>query len=366
MRRPSQVASDLCEAKRRALDGLRKVSQQMSSLVRFTDLPASEQFGMWSETISKTYVPLRATPHVGESPFGGELINQSLGSAHLSVVAGGSCEVARTADAIRQSDPGFLKLGLQLQGYCILTQDGREAALTPGDFALYDTRRQYQLAFDSAFKTLVVMFPYDLLPIRQPELHDFTARRVSGRRGVGALVAPLLLNMSEQMYIDDLPTNVELSSAVISLLAASFSEQLGCESAVPPETHRKALLMRVKAFIDARLDDPQLSTSHIAEAHHISPRYLQKLFETESTTVTDWIRHRRLERCRLDLSDPRWASMSIAAIAARWGLIDSSYFSRLFKAAYGTPPREFRAASATAGRISDSQAMEVKNGATAA
>lgn len=318
----------------------------MTSLIGIADLPPDKQFDSWSDAISKTYVPLRATAHVGADPFRGELIGQSLGSTEISVVTGGPCEVARTAGTIRQSDPGFLKLGLQLKGYSILTQDGREAALTPGDFAVYDTRRQYQLSFDRDFRTLVVMFPRDLLPLRASELRQFTARRVSGRRGIGALVVPLLLNMSEQMYKEELSTNAELSTAVLNMLAAAFSEQLGCESRVPSETHRTALLMRIKAFIDARLDDPQLSTGHIAEAHHISPRYLQKMFEAEATTVTDWIRRRRLERCRSDLIDPRYSRVSIGAIAARWGLIDSSYFSRLFKAAYGSAPREFRASSA--------------------
>jgi hypothetical protein len=38
------------------------------------------------------------------------------------------------------------------------------------------------------------------------------------------------------------------------------------------------------------------------------------------TTVTDWVRGRRLERCRNDLLDPRYARTSIGAIPARWGL----------------------------------------------
>jgi len=40
--------------------------------------------------------------------------------------------------------------------------------------------------------------------------------------------------------------------------------------------------------------------------------------------------------------DPRNAAESISKIAARWGLLDSSHFSRLFRATYGMSPREFR------------------------
>jgi AraC-like DNA-binding protein len=58
--------------------------------------------------------------------------------------------------------------------------------------------------------------------------------------------------------------------------------------------------------------------------------------------VTDWIRRRRLDHCRRELLDPRHAGEPISRIAARWGLLDSSHFSRVFRATYGMSPREFR------------------------
>ena len=44
---------------------------------------------------------------------------------------------------------------------------------------------------------------------------------------------------------------------------------------------------------------------------------------------------------------PRNAGESISTIAARWGLADSSHFSRLFRATYGMSPREFRSEKIT-------------------
>ena len=52
-----------------------------------------------------------------------------------------------------------------------------------------------------------------------------------------------------------------------------------------PETHRRALLTRIQAFIQQRLGDPELSPGVIAAAHHISLRYLRKLFQEQGTTV---------------------------------------------------------------------------------
>jgi AraC-like DNA-binding protein len=54
------------------------------------------------------------------------------------------------------------------------------------------------------------------------------------------------------------------------------------------------------------------------------------------------IRRRRLERCARDLADPALAERPVAVIAACWGLPDSRHFARLFKAAYGRTPRDYR------------------------
>jgi AraC-like DNA-binding protein len=71
-------------------------------------------------------------------------------------------------------------------------------------------------------------------------------------------------------------------------------------------------------------------------------RSLQQLFHDEGLTVAGWIRRRRLERCRRDLTDPALASQPVAAIAARWGFSSAGDFSRAFRAVHGLPPAEYR------------------------
>ncbi|RNG34673.1 helix-turn-helix transcriptional regulator [Streptomyces botrytidirepellens] len=80
----------------------------------------------------------------------------------------------------------------------------------------------------------------------------------------------------------------------------------------------------------------------IADAHHISLRHLQQLLAEDDTSPAAWIRHSRLERCRLDLANPRLNTRPIQAIAARWGFTDPTHFSCLFRAAHGVPPRDYR------------------------
>lgn len=82
-------------------------------------------------------------------------------------------------------------------------------------------------------------------------------------------------------------------------------------------------------------------------------RQLHKLFETHESTVADWIRRRRLERCARDLLDPALAAEPVGAIGARWGLVNPAHFSRLFRATYDVPPSAYRALGRTPLTISE-------------
>jgi AraC-like DNA-binding protein len=191
---------------------------------------------------------------------------------------------------------------------------------------------------------VAVKFPRAALPLRHDELSRLTAVPMSGRDGLGAAISALARHMSRRL--DDDPTEgTRLATALMDLLIVALAERLDRSATLAPATHRRALLASVQAFIDQRLADPGLSPSVIAAAHHISLRYLYKLFQTQHTSVAGWIRERRLERCRRDLADPALGDRSVSAIAARWGLSDPAHFSHAFRAAYGISPTAYRRAS---------------------
>jgi hypothetical protein len=75
------------------------------------------------------------------------------------------------------------------------------------------------------------------------------------------------------------------------------------------------------------------------DLHH---RASGKRFHGEGLTVAGWIRQRRLECCRRDLEDPALAPRPVAAIAAGWGFSNAGGFFRVFRAAHGLPPAEYR------------------------
>jgi AraC-like DNA-binding protein len=250
----------------------------------------------------------------------------------------------RRASVVMIFSGGHAAVGVPMLGNCVLSQDGREVVLTPGDFAVVDTSRPYELAFDGTHRVLVGTMPRELGHMRREDLSRVTVRRVSSSHVLRRAVAsPSRDNMGRQMERDELVPSTQLSDAVLDVLAAGLADLMRNKSALQPDSHRPVLLRQIHRYIEQNLSDPQLSPRSIAAAHHISVRYLQKMFQSQGTTVNGWIRDRRLDKCRCELADHRYSNRSIGAIGARWNLSPASYFSRIFRETYGFTPSELRA-----------------------
>lgn len=80
----------------------------------------------------------------------------------------------------------------------------------------------------------------------------------------------------------------------------------------------------------------------------LSPRYINRLFETEDTSLSRYIWRRRLERTAENLRDPTLRCRSISLIAMDNGFNDLSHFSKAFRLRFDLSPREYRSQSAMA------------------
>ena len=108
---------------------------------------------------------------------------------------------------------------------------------------------------------------------------------------------------------------------------------------------RAARLRAIKEDIATRLDQPDLSVVTIAAQHRIKPRWVQRLFESEGTTFTEYVLAQRLVRAHRLLTDPLHANQKVSTIALDIGFGDLSYFNRAFRRRYGTTPSELRPAA---------------------
>src|SRR5262249_35019771 len=93
---------------------------------------------------------------------------------------------------------------------------------------------------------------------------------------------------------------------------------------------RAARLHAIKQDIASHLDRADLSVLALAERHRCTERCVQRLFEMEGTTFTEYVLAQRLARAHRMLSDPRRDGDKICTIAYDCGFGDVSYFNRVF------------------------------------
>ena len=166
-----------------------------------------------------------------------------------------------------------------------------------------------------------------------------SGRRLSGRSGLPGVVSRFVLDLTRHASkIPDAQSErvlAQVTDLAVSLLATPDNPEYA-------DARFRALLQRIKGYIESHLRDPALTPEQIAASANISTRYLHKLFESEHETVALYLRGLRLQRARDELLDPRSGRPSIAAIAHDCGFGDISGFNRAFKRAYGITPSEMR------------------------
>lgn len=306
--------------------------------------PSGERFDQWREMITQSYLPSVVNSKDADDFHGVARVLQA-GPVHVATLRLPALQVLRTPVHVRRFDPDQYQLAVTLRGRRTMAQCGREVVPEVGDLVLNDSSHPYEswtLPDGGAVETITVGIPRAALPLPREKVDRLLAVPMAGDTGLGVLLTEFLGRLAAESQSYRPQDTVRLGAVVLDLTTAVLAHRMEAADAVPPESRQRALLVSINAFIERRLGTVQLSPALVAAAHHISVRQLHRLFRPQGTTVSEWIRHRRLERCRHDLLDPRLAELPVHAVGARWGFGCAADFSRAFRTAYGTPPGDYR------------------------
>jgi AraC-like DNA-binding protein len=154
-----------------------------------------------------------------------------------------------------------------------------------------------------------------------------------------AVIADLLQEISEP---HPHRAGQHVAGAVAHLLAAALAAREREEE--PARTSLATFhLARIKQYVLANLNDPELTVRKVSERLKISPSHIHRVFLTEHETFGEWLWTQRLAACRAALEKSGDTRQSISQIAFGHGFSNSSHFSRAFKARFGISPSEARA-----------------------
>lgn len=299
-------------------------------------LPGHQQFAYWNDIVCQTYASMDMDCSAA-STFDATLAASEFGSLHSAQVNSVSVRYTREATHIRRAGEDVFIASLKLKGTGIVCQDGRQAALSPGDIVLYDTARPFTLDFPESYSEVVIKIPRKLLSVRLPQAESLTARSLTADSPLGRLAGNCMRECGALAESCDAGLRARFSTTLLDVLTTAIEfDFLGPQQ--PGSCRHVASLERIKNWMDQHLGETSLDTDVIAAANAVSPRTLQRLFAVRGDTAMRWLWNRRLEASYRSLAEGRVRQVTEAAVEC--GFSDFSHFSRAFKRTFGVLPHQ--------------------------
>jgi AraC-like DNA-binding protein len=227
---------------------------------------------------------------------------------------------------------------------------GREAVLGPGEAILLSCTDPLLFSVPSGGHSTAVRLSRPVLQALAPGLDDAYNRVVPAENNILGLLFSYLRVLQDQQVIATPELQHTVTTYVYDLAALALGASRDTAEAAKARGLRAARLRAIKEDVSARLSEPNLSLDSVALRHGVSSRYVQKLFELEGTSFSDFVRAGRLARAHRMLQDPRLLHMNISTIAYECGFGDITAFNRAFRKHYNASPSDVRFSHKTPNR----------------
>lgn len=306
------------------------------------DVPERERLTVLNEAFAASASPCELVP-TGEDRLYVAGYAITLPGAFITHGASRGIEYRRLSRAGIAGDA--LMLTITLSGHYRVACRGREFLVRPGEgwVALPDQLATANHVSGQARRSLAVMLPPDVVAdarlapdayLRGPIRCDNTAMRLlvsytGGLESAPDGIPPVIARRAAEHVAD------------LVLLALDAGGDAAEQARIRglPATRLHQLKHDIRQCVDR---GQPLTLPALAARHAISPVYVQKLFERDGTSFSNYVLERRLEHVHRRLRNPRFWHRSISALVYDAGFNNLSWFNRAFRRRYGATPTEIR------------------------
>ena len=318
--------------------------QQDCTPMRFStgDLPVRDRIPIWREFFGRSVFRTEIEP-APDVPFHADLTVRSVPGLELVKSDMSPVRFSRTPALVADGndDVGFF---MSTSGGTA-AQRGREIAFNAGDAVVMNAGEAGTCATPITARYRCVHIRRAELAPLVPHIDDVMLRRIAPDTEALQYVVSYLRFLEEVQT----PVSADLARIARVHLRDLFALVLGAtrDAAFIAEGRglRAARLQAVKRHIADNLGHRELTIGTVAARYRVAPRYVQRLFESEGTTFSEFVLNQRLARVFRMLADPRYVGWTVSAIALEAGFGDVSYFNRRFRRRVGASPMHFRASN---------------------
>ena len=224
-------------------------------------------------------------------------------------------------------------VGLQCSGVSLCEQNDTRIKLLPGQIAIIDSNRPFQIRFPEMVERRLVLMPRENLA---PLLNHTNSQPLclTGRSGGEELARGVIKRLTN--------TACHLSDeACMEMMGLLVSALTGC---LRPDSNfgqgNINQLSRIKMCMRDHLSKPTTDPQKIAALSGVSLRTLHRLFASEGKTFSRILLNMRLECARM-LIETKYDS-ALTEIALECGFVDLAHFSRSYRGQFGESPSSAR------------------------
>ncbi|MGV7211914.1 AraC family transcriptional regulator [Bradyrhizobium sp. UFLA05-112] len=305
--------------------------------------PARQRLSMWREIYGRNIANVDIET-ISDQPFHASVTFQGLPGVGLVSGSRSPAHYHVTRQHLARARDGFA-LSMLMSGAATTQQLGREIIGRPGSASVISGTDPSANTMHSFGSFITIVLPRPEVSALVPDLGAAYARQIPAENGALLLLIRYVQTLYENGPLDDVGLAKVAANHIVDLAALAIGANADAAHEAQQRGVAAARLQSIKAEIRKHLGDGDLSVAALALRHGVTPRYVQKLFERDGTTFSEFLLARRLERGLQMLRDPAFASHTISAIAFECGFSDISYFNRTFRRAFGATPSDIRMAA---------------------
>ncbi|UWU73183.1 helix-turn-helix transcriptional regulator [Bradyrhizobium huanghuaihaiense] len=310
-----------------------------------------DRFDYWREVRSKGLFGVTAElERERRADFYGEFSLRQLGGAGLVELKASHYKVERSTTDIAYAPSDSICVYQQLgSGGWFGGMRGGDFSIANGSFATSHTDLPYRTVplGEGGFHLRILKIPVRNIPAQDKRMRELSPRTFNDP-GLAPLLGACFADLDEVAAADDGANGAQASSLAQAALVQALAHLALIErgivrpgSRLGQAALRTARLSRARRLIARNLQDPNLAPVMVADLLGVSVRHLHMLFEAAERSFSQTVTDERLQQSRRLMREA--PDRLIADIATSCGFESLATYYRVFNAAYGMAPGDFRA-----------------------